>query len=260
MKRVMIFASLLAVTVWMAGTSLAQSGTPSGQTPAPPDPQATQQPPAAQQPQEPQQPQTPPPQATPQGTPPATTQAEANAGLSAGAAVIMEKGKKVPPKEAEATEKKLRETVKQVEVEGAKGDQTVASRLGADFGMTPDVLIAEKGKYQTGWGELMIAHTILASAKGGATLDQLFELRRNGMGWGQIGYGLGLKLDGIVSAVKSQSRVALGTAKADGRPAKIQSATVKASTGTKVGVGAGQKGTGVSTDVGVGAGAVVKDK
>jgi hypothetical protein len=166
----------------------------------------------------------------------------------------MEKAKKAPPQEAEATDKKLRETVKKVEEEaGAKGDQTVASRLGADFGMSPDALIAEKGTFQTGWGELMIAHTLLASAKGGVTLEQVFEMRRNGLGWGQIAHGLDLRLGGVVSAVKAESRVALGVAKADGRPAKIQTAAAHANAGTKVGVGAGHKGAGVSTDVGVGA-------
>jgi len=104
----------------------------------------------------------------------------------------------------------------------------------------------------------MIAHTILASAKGAVTLDQLFEMRRNGLGWGQIGHGLDLRLGGIVSAVKAEGRVALGVEKADGRPAKIQSATARANAGTKVGVGAGRKGAGVSTDVGVGTGAAVK--
>ena len=106
----------------------------------------------------------------------------------------------------------------------SKGDQTVASRLGAEFGMTADALIAEKGTYQTGWGELMIAHTLLTSAKTtGVTLDNLFEMRRNGLGWGQIGHGLDLRLGGVVSAVNAESRVAIGAAKADGRPAKSES-------------------------------------
>jgi len=242
MKRIWILVSLLALMVWTVGPALAQSETPPVQT-SPPS----------------QTPASPEPQAAPQSTPPpAAADAGMKAEASAGASVIMEKAKKVPPAEAEATEKKLRETVKKVEEEGAaKGDQTVASRLGADFGMTPDALIAEKGQFQTGWGELMIAHTILASAKNGVTLDQLFEMRRNGLGWGQIGHGLDLRLGGIVSAVKAESRVALGVAKADGRPAKIQTAA-RANAGTKVGAAAGHKGAGVSTNVGVGAGAEVK--
>jgi hypothetical protein len=241
MKRIWILVSLMAVMVWTVGTSLAQSDTAPGQAPATPQAQT---------------PASPEPQAAPQSTTPPTPDVglKAEAGASAGATVIMEKAKKAPPQEAEATEKRLRETVKKVEEEGtSKGDQTVASRLGAEFGMTPDALIAEKSQYQTGWGELMIAHTILASAKGGVTLDQLFEMRRNGLGWGQIGHGLDLRLGGIVSAVKAESRVALGVAKADGRPAKIQSAAVHANAGTKAGVGVGHKGAGVSTDVGVGA-------
>jgi len=249
MKRIWILISLIAVMVWTAGPALGQSGTASGQTSTSTEAQAT-------------------PQSTTPGTPqnptPATPDAgvKAEAGASAGATAIMEKAKKAPGPEAEDTEKKLRETVKKVDEEAAaNGDQTVASRLGAEFGMTPDALIAEKGTYKTGWGELMIAHTLLANVKSGAvTLDQLFEMRRNGLGWGQIGHGLDLKLSGIVSAVKAESRVAVGAAKADGRPAKIQSASAKANAGTKVGVGAGQKGkgTGVATDVGVGVDATVK--
>src|SRR6266850_464684 len=242
MKRIWVLVSLMAVMVWTAGTALAQSETAPGQAPA-----------------SPQTPVSPAPQAAPQSTTPATPDAGVKAEASAGVTVIMEKAKKVPPQEAEATDKKLRETAKKVEEEAAtKGDQTVASRLGADFGITPDALVAEKGTFQTGWGELMIAHTIVASAKGGVTLDQLFEMRRNGLGWGQIGHGLDLRLGGIVSAVKAESRVALGVAKADGRPAKIQSASVRANAGTKVGVGAGHKGAGVSTDVGVGVDGAVK--
>lgn len=239
MKRIWILVSLMAVMVWTVGTALAQSDTAPGQAPATPQTQT---------------PASPEPQAAPQSTTPPATDVGMKAEASAGATVIMEKAKKAPPQEAEATDKKLRETSKKVEEEAtSKGDQTVASRLGAEFGMTPDALIAEKAQYQAGWGELMIAHTILASAKGGVTLDQLFEMRRNGLGWGQIGHGLDLKLGGIVSAVKAESRVALGAAKADGRPAKIQSAAVHANAGTKAGVGAGHKGAGVSTDVGVGA-------
>jgi len=245
MKRIWIFVSLVAVMIWTAGPALAQSGTAPGQTPVVPE-------------------QAPAPSTTPATNPtPVAPDAgvKAEAGVSAEAMVIMEKAKKVPPVEAEDTEKKLRETVKKVDEEAAaKGDQTVASRLAADFGMTADALIAEKGTYKTGWGELMIAHTLLANVKSGVvTLDQLFEMRRNGLGWGQIGHGLDLKLSGVVSAAKAQSRVAIGLAKADGRPAKIQSASVKASTGTKVGVGAGQgKGAGVGADVGVGVDTAVK--
>jgi hypothetical protein len=239
MKRIWTFMSLVAVMVWTAGPVLAQSAAPSGQTPASPE---TQAPPQSTTP------------ATPQNPTPATPDpgVKAEAGASAGATVIMEKAKKAPVPEAEDTEKKLGLTVKKVDEEAAaNGDQTVASRLGAEFGLTPDALIAERATYKTGWGELMIAHTLLANAKSGVvTLDQLFEMRRNGLGWGQIAHGLDLRLGGLVSAVKAEGRVAVGAAKADGRPAKIQKVTARANAGTKVGVGAG-KGTGAATDVGV---------
>lgn len=235
MKRIWILVGVLAALAWTAGTAFAQSETQPVQTPAAPEIQTAPQ--------------------TNTPAPDAGAKVDANAGTT----VIVEKAKRTPPQEAANTERKLREAVKQVEEEAAvKGDQTIASRLSAEFGVAGDALIAEKGTYQAGWGELMIAHTLLANAKGSVTLDQLFEMRRNGLAWGQIGHGLDLKLAGVVSAVKAESRVAIGAAKADGRPAKIQRASVGANAGTKVGIGAGQKGTGVSTDVGVGVETAVK--
>lgn len=237
MKRIWILASVILALAWTVDTAFAQSQTAPGQTPPTPEAQAT---PQAQ----------PVPQSTSPVSPEPAVKVEAGVGVTA----IVEKAKKAPAKEAVDTDMKLRETAKLVEKEAAtKGEQTVASRLASEFGLSAEALVAEKGTYQTGWGDLMIAHTLLANANSEVTLDQLFEMRRDGLGWGQIGHGLDLKLGGIVSAVKAETRVATGAAKADGRPAKIQNASVRANAGTKVGVGASQKGAGVSADVGVGA-------
>jgi hypothetical protein len=238
MKRILIHVSVTVALLLTAGVAVAQTGTAPEQIPVKP---AT--------------PVTPEMQPAPQATSPTAPDASAKAEVSPGVAAIVAKAKKAPPQEAEETDRKIRESVKLVEKEAAtKGEPMVASRLAAEFGVPAGELITEKGTYQSGWGELMIAHTVLANAKSAVTLDQLFEMRRDGLGWGQIGHGLDLKLGDVASAVKAESRVATGLAKADGKPAKIQSAApAKAEAGTKVGVGAGNKGDGVATDVGLGA-------
>jgi hypothetical protein len=242
MKRIFVLGTMTAALLWTAGVAFGQTGTAPEQTPVKPaTPVTPEMQPAPQV--------TPPPQATTPPAPDASVKTEGSAGI----AVIVAKAKKAPPLAAEETEKKIRESVKLVEKEAAVKGEVVASRLAAEFGVPAETLTNEKGTYQTGWGELMIAHTVLANAKGVVTLDQLFEMRRDGLGWGQIGHGLDLDLGGVASAVKAESRVATGAAKADGKPAKIPGAAAKANAETKVGAAAGSKGAGAAADVGVGA-------
>jgi len=237
MKRIWILALVVVALIWSVGIAYAQTGTAPEQTPVKP---ATPEIKPEMQPA---------PQTTaPQTAPPPDVSAKPE--MSPGVAPIVAKAKKAPPQEAEATDKKIRESVKTVEKEAATGEPMVASRLAAEFGVPAQSLITEKTTYQSGWGELMIAHTIFANANNAVTLDQLFEMRRNGLGWGQIGHGLDLKMAEVASAVKAESRVATGLSKADGKPAKISSATAKAE--TKVGAGAATKDGGVATDVGLG--------
>ena|SRR2546427_3259477 len=239
MKRLWIIVAAMAVLSWAAGSTFAQNGTPSGQ-------------PAA----------TPQTQSAPENSNQATAQTGANAEANGEMAVVMEKAKKAPAKEAADTDKKLRDAVKRVDAEATtKGEQAVASRLAAELNMTADALIAERGTYQTGWGDLMIAHTIAANAKTAITVDQLFQMRKAGMGWGQIAHGLDMNLGSVVSAVKAESRVATGVVKADGKMAKIHVASAananvnaNANAGTKV----GHTDTDVSTNGGAGVGAAVK--
>ena len=71
------------------------------------------------------------------------------------------------------------------------------------------------------------------------SVQQLMEMRDGGMGWGQIAAGLGLNLGSMVSAVKSESRVAEGQTKADGRVAVIHAQGAHAGAGGEVGAHAG---------------------
>ncbi len=139
-----------------------------------------------------------------------------------------ERGKASPPKDVETIDKQLLALAKQVDEQATRaGDPAVAGRLASDFGLSSDALMAEKTRYNVGWGDLMIAHTLGSNTLTGVTVDEIFVMRTtDAMGWGQIANGLDLKLGGVVSAMKSQGKVATGGSRADGKPAKI--ATVQA--------------------------------
>jgi len=212
------------------------------------------------------------PAAQASGTGSASAAASAEAGKNATQSNPMmdrvkERGMKASAKARAEVDKQLDEMDKQVDNEAAtKGDAEVAGRLAVEFGVTPDALMAEHSQYGRGWGELVIAHTLQANTKNGPTVADLFQMRSQGMGWGAIAAGLGLKLGGVVPAVKSEGRVAMGLEKGDGKAATIASATMAtkakaggvAKAGAKVSGGA-KAGTGASgAGVGVGAGVDLK--
>lgn len=196
------------------------------------------------------------PAQTPPASVPASDRANAQATASASTAdaklaAIRERAMATPEKEKKDSEAKLDATKSTVDKEAAsKGDKTVADRLSKEFGMTSDALTAEKAQYNTGWGDLMIAHSLLANAGDKVTIDQLFQMHTtDGMGWGQIAHGLGLNLGSTISAVKSEGAVATGKSKGDGKVATIkaggESSTHSASSshahgGAGAGAGAGE--------------------
>lgn len=168
----------------------------------------------------------------PATTPPAdATQAPATtaqaAPPSAAYLAARERGKGVTAKETMKVDKDLTTVAKGVDDLAAKaGDATVAGRLASDFGVSSDALMAEKAKYNTGWGDLMIGHTLASNTLTGVTLDEIMAMRTtDAMGWGAIASGLDLKLGNVVSGVKSEAKVATGSSRADGKPAKIEVAT-----------------------------------
>lgn len=202
-KRAWIHLVGPAVVLLAAAAAQAQTAT------APPTDSA---PPASVQPAE---------QAAPQA---ADATAKANEKL----AKIRERGATLDLKQRQSFEEHLDKEKQAIDLEGAsKGDATVADRLAADLGIGADVLAAERARYQTGWGDLTIAHLLIGSSPD-VTLDQLFQLRKEGQGWGQIAHGMDLNLGKLMSAVKSQGKVATGQEKADGSFASLRGEEMKA--------------------------------
>lgn len=156
---------------------------------------------------------------------------------------------------AEAAQKvdtKLAAEARKVDVESdQKGEAAVAARLGKEFHMSADALIDERARLGAGWGELMIAHTLDAGSNAGVTVNQLFDLRQDGMGWGRIAAGLGLSAGKVMSAVQAETRVARGLDRPDGRVGSL-SATASTSSSTQANVGS--TGVGLNTGLGIGLG------
>jgi hypothetical protein len=264
MKRILLSILGSAVMLIVVSAAMAQStdpassdkNAPSASTKAPvtPPTEATPAPDAAAQQKD---------QATPAG---ADAGAKVDASAKETAAVksnpemdkVKERGMKAAAKERADVDKKLDEIEKQIENETiAKGDATVAGRIAGEFGLTADALTAERSQYSRGWGELLVAHTMLANTKAPITMADVFQLRSQGTGWGVIAAGLDLKLGEVVTAVRTEGRVATGLAKGDGKPATIQSG-VEASAGasakvktpkTKAGVSAAGAGVGAGVDL-----------
>ena len=164
-----------------------------------------------------------------QQTPPATAQPEAAqpaTGADDATKSIREKGSQLSKKEGKAVDARLEATEKSVDAAATKeGDQKVADRLAKEFGVTSETLMQEKSQFNAGWGQLTIAHTLMANSKTPVTLQQLFDMRSSGMGWGQIAHGMGLKVGDLVSASKSEASVATGHSKPDGKVASIHGAS-----------------------------------
>ncbi len=200
MSRKVLFTMIAILSLVLAGVAMAQSG---GGT----DPGAATQ---VQQ-------QTP-PDATPatQAATPATDATQS----------IREKGAKLSAKESKSIDAKLEATGKSVDAAATKsGDQVVAGRLAKEFGTTADAMMQEKSQFNVGWGQLVVANTLMANSKTPVTLQQLFDMRNSGMGWGQIAHGMGFKLGDVVSASKSEASVATGKSKPTGKVAMIHGAS-----------------------------------
>ena len=224
MKSKLIWSIITASTLTMAGLAVAQTST----TP----------------------PEVAPPSSTPgvgtgpenQGLNTAETKAadEAKPELEA----IRTRAKTLPAKQDEATETKVGANIKSVDTEAAKEGSKVPDRLAKQLGITPDALVAEKAKFNAGFGELMIAHLLLSNEKSTSTvtLDDLFKLHQDGMGWGQIAHGMGLKLGDLVSAANSVERVATGKGKVDTKTPRIRGEGEHGAMASKGAAGAAEHG------------------
>jgi hypothetical protein len=137
---------------------------------------------------------------------------------------IKERARWAPPEPCAETDKKLQSTVRAIDKEASKnGDRLVMARIAAEFRTPAETILAERTRLSAPWGELLVAHTLLASAPD-VTVDQLFDMRAEGLGWGQIAYGLGLNQKEVATAVQEEGRVVRGKSKPDGSPARIASA------------------------------------
>jgi len=174
---------------------------------------------------------------------------------------IKDKGARVSTEARAKADAKLAAAAKKTDEEArARGDAKVAARLAAEFDMTAEALMAEKQTLGCSWGELMIAHSLDANTTTEITVAQLFTLREEGTGWGQIAAGLGLKLGDAVSAAQAEARVAAGLAKPDGKVAVIHGEGARAGIAANAGANAGVHAGGVRAGAQTGVGAGVKIK
>jgi hypothetical protein len=193
----------------------------------------------------------------------AQAQASANAVLEAHKTLtaVKDKGAKVSADARAKADAKLKATAAKTDQEASSGgDARVAARLAAEFGTTADALMAERQALGCSWGELMIAHCLDANTNTEITVSQIFELRKEGTGWGQIAAGLGLKLGDAVSAAQAEARVATGLSKPDGKVAVIHGEGARAGLGANAGANAGLNAGGAQAAARAGAGVGVKIK
>jgi len=229
MKSAAVSLAFATLAVW-TGVALAQDTTPPGTpagTPAPDKAQVQIQ-------------QTPPQQMKTQPATPANPAVSpatpADAALQARLGEIRQRGMALPAKDKETVGKLIETEAKEVDLEAtSKGEAVIAGRIAGEFGMTPDALQAERAGLNAGWGDLLIAHTLVAGSGSDLTVAQLYQLRREGMGWGEVAHGMGLNVGQALAGIRAEGRVAKGMLKPDGKPAKIAAGTKKASGGAKAG-------------------------
>lgn len=142
---------------------------------------------------------------------------------SSGIRGFQDRARWAPTSVCEETHKKLEGTMRGIDKEAAKkGDRLVMARLATEFRIPAESILSEKTRLSITWGELVVAHTLQASVPS-VTIDQLLDMRAEGLGWGQISYGLGLKQKDVVTAVHAEGKVMRGQSKPDGSPMTIAS-------------------------------------
>jgi hypothetical protein len=168
---------------------------------------------------------------------------------------VEQQAAKVSPNAMVKAETKLETLAHRVDANAAtQGNAAVAGRLAARFDMTVEELLAEQAALDASWGQLMIAHALAAKAFPVVTAAELIAMHEDGMGWGKIAAGLGIKLGSAVSAVRSQANAAQG-ARADGRVSAARGegarAGMRGSMAAGLGVGHGRAGVGMGPGMGL---------
>ncbi|HET9250572.1 MAG TPA: hypothetical protein VFP58_00475 [Candidatus Eisenbacteria bacterium] len=115
-------------------------------------------------------------------------------------------------------DKRIAATIERVNARAAAQSSTaVAARAAAEFSMTSEAILEEKGTHGWSWGEVLVAHTLLANSTQGLAATDLAGLREDGFGWAAIAYGLQFRMEDFEDAIKEQGRVAVGLNPAGGK-------------------------------------------
>lgn len=131
---------------------------------------------------------------------------------------IRERAESMPIDTRIDIDKRIDATVTRVNSDASTKAQTkIAAKLASKFNLTSDALLELKGEYGLSWGELVVAHTLLANSKVKVDLVDLASLRSDGLSWGAIAYGLRFHLEDLEEAIRAEGRVATGLSKAIGR-------------------------------------------
>jgi hypothetical protein len=113
--------------------------------------------------------------------------------------------------------KRIDATVTRVNKDSSSKSQTkIADKLASAFGLTSDDLLELKAEYGLSWGELVVAHTLLANSSVKVDLVDLASLRSDGLSWAAIAFGLRFHLEDLEEAIRAEGRVATGLSKANG--------------------------------------------
>jgi len=135
---------------------------------------------------------------------------------------VRDRAETMPIDKRKDIDKRIAATVARVNNAATEKGQTgLAARLASEFDMTTEALLAEKGEHGLSWGEIMIAHTLLANSGAAVTLADLMTLRAEGLGWGAIAFGLRFHLEDFEATIKAEGRVAMGLSQADAKPPAI---------------------------------------
>lgn len=84
------------------------------------------------------------------------------------------------------------------------GDASFAERLGAQFGVSADVIMQQRAQFDASWGDLAVAHSIATLSRTGVTVDQIFGMRADGRSWTQIAGTLRVAPGRFMTSVKTQ--------------------------------------------------------
>lgn len=127
---------------------------------------------------------------------------------------VRERANSMPSDLRRDTDKRIATTVARVNQEARdRGQATMAARLAAEFKLTEESVLDEKAEYSLNWGEYTIAHTLLAQSPAGLALVDLVQLRKEGLTWGAIAFGLQFHMEDFEDMLKAEGKVAMGLPK-----------------------------------------------